>query len=90
VADNAPNNGRVIAVIGEKIDNLALEFRGYREEAKADRERIRNIELVCAGRQSSIDVLTKDVDVLKKRSFLWDAGNSVFTGVAALIALFKP
>lgn len=83
-------DGRVIAVLGNKIDNLTNQVEGLSDNVadytEKSNERLRHLEKGQAVQGKEIDTIGKDVEALKTKSNLYDFLNGAVALVAAGIA----
>ena len=86
-------NGRVtLAVLGNKVDNLAELLQGYIVEQRkinsAYDDRIRCLEQGQEQRKTQIAHLEDDVVDLNKKVGTWNGVNSIAVAVTAILAYF--
>lgn len=93
-----------LAVLTERVENLIIEVRGYRQESTArdtmHSQRLDSLELAFAeqkhaekerARIEAMAIKTSaDVDALKKEQRWWTGGTTVAAIVAAALGIRQP
>jgi archaellum component FlaC len=74
-------NGRVLAIIDTKLDNIKEDVSEIKTEMSSLRSSVANIEKT----QARYDVR---IETLEAKSKTWDIGNSILGVVAAVAAAF--
>ncbi len=84
------DNGRVIAVLGNKIDNLSKQVDGLSADVanytEKSNERLRSLEKEQAVQGKGLDDVCKDMEDHHEKSNFYDFLNGTVAIVAAAIA----
>lgn len=86
-AADSNGNGRVtLALIGQKLDDMADDIKDIKAGFTRHDDRIGSLERGQETRKTQIDNIRENVNELKSKSERWSVLNSIGALVAALLA----